>query len=111
MGFKASRTRIITASVMMNIQVPAYCPSVPGVHSAEKRGVLKETKKVIAISAIVMLIDESEDILDDMDEDVDVAILIAVVVADIVISDMSMMAFSVGDVFKTKHSFAQSGLI
>jgi hypothetical protein len=80
----------MTASAMMNIQVPAYCPFVPGVHSAEKRGVLKETKNVIAMSA--MLIDISESDMEDMDEDVDVAMDMAVVVADIVMSDISIFA-------------------
>jgi hypothetical protein len=64
---------------------------VPGVHSAENRGVLKETKNVIAISAIVMDMDESES---DIDMEVEVAIDIPVVVAvDMeVISDMSILA-------------------
>lgn len=80
---------MMTASAMMKIQVPAYCPFVSGVHSTEKRGVWKETKNVIAISA--MLIDISEcDI--DIDDPVDVAIDMPVVVAvdmDIVMSDIS----------------------
>jgi len=75
----------------MNMQVPAYCPFVPGVHSAEKRGVLKETKNVIAISAILMDMDISESDM-DMEEEVDVAMDIPVVVADIVMSDMSILA-------------------
>lgn len=77
----------------MNMQVPAYCPFVPGVHSVEKRGVLKEVKKVMAMSA--MLIDISElDISMSIDE-VDVAMDIPVDVAVdmvIVISDISILA-------------------
>lgn len=101
-GLKARRTRMITASAMMKMHVPAYWPCEPGVHSVEKRGVLKETKKVIAMSAIDMDMSDMPD-MPDMDDEVDVAmdmpvaepIDIAVVVAmDIVVdmSDMSILA-------------------
>lgn len=81
----------MTASAMMKMHVPAYWPFVSGVHSVEKRGVLKETKKVIAMSAIDM--DMSD--MPDIDDDVDVAMDMPVVVAmDIVVdmSDMSIVA-------------------
>lgn len=82
---------MITASAMMKMQVPAYCPFVPGVHSVEKRGVLKETKKVMAMSA--MLIDILESDMSMSMEEVDVAMDIPVDVAvdmDIVIWDISI---------------------
>jgi hypothetical protein len=79
---------------MMKMHVPAYWPCVPGVHSVEKRGVLKETKKVIAMSAIDMDMSDMPD-MPDMDDEVDVAMDMPVVVAmDIVVdmSDMSILA-------------------
>ena len=75
---------------MMNMQVPAYCPFVSGVHSVEKRGVLKETKNVIAMSA--MLIDILSPCDMDIEDEVDVAIDMPVDVAvdmDMVMSDIS----------------------
>src|SRR4051812_41597923 len=87
-GLMARRTRMITASAMMKMHVPAYWPCVPGVHSVEKRGVLKETKKVIAMSAIDM--DMSD--MPDMDDEVDVAMDMPVVVAMDIVFDMSDMS-------------------
>lgn len=74
----------------MKMQVPAYCPLVAGVHWAEKSGVLKEVKNVMAISAMLMDMDIWEC---DIDMDVEVAMDIPVVVAvdiDIVPWDISI---------------------
>jgi hypothetical protein len=100
----------MTARTIKKIQVPAYWPSEVGVQSSEKRGVLNEVKKVMIISDMVMVMEESDmpdvpdmpdmpdmesvavdeamDIVMDMDP-VDVAVAIDI---DVVISLMSIFA-------------------
>jgi hypothetical protein len=100
----ARRTRRMTARTIKKIQVPAYWPSDVGVQSSEKRGVLNEVKKVMIISDMVMVMEESDipdmpdmesvavdeamDIVMDMGP-VDVAVAIDI---DVVISLMSIFA-------------------
>lgn len=96
------------------MQVPAYWPLVDGVQSLEKRGVLNEVKKVMTISAMDMVIEESDmpdmpdmesvaveegiDMVIDMDPvdvavaiDMDVVIPVMSIDMDVVISLMSIL--------------------
>lgn len=96
----------MTARTIKKIQVPAYWPSEVGVQSSEKRGVLNEVKKVMIISDMVIVMEESDmpdmpdmesvaveeamGIVMDMDP-VDVAVAIAIDI-DVAISLMSIFA-------------------
>lgn len=83
----ASRTRRMTARTIRKIHVPAYWPLVVGVQVSEKRGVLKEVKKVMIMSDMDMVMEEPMSIEDievevDIDiDDVEVAIDIVVLIS------------------------------
>lgn len=94
----------MTERTIKKMHVPAYWPLVFGVQSLEKRGVLKEVKKVMTISDMYMVIEsdmpgmpdmesvaveEAMDIVIDMDP-VDVAVAVAIDI-DVVISFMSIL--------------------
>ena len=71
---------------MRKMQVPAYCPSLVGVHVVVKRDERAERKKVITMDML------SEEDISDEDVEVEEAIVIADVVVAMVIPDMSILA-------------------
>jgi hypothetical protein len=81
----ANNARKVVANTISAMHVPAYCPVEAGVQDLEKRGVLVEVKKVMAISfiPIIVVIPEEPSV------DVDMGIPAIVVVGGIDI-DMSM---------------------
>ncbi len=86
----ASRKRKMKAKAIMKIQVPAYCPVDWGVHAMEKRGVLDEVKKVMAIESMPIIVDELlEDDIDD-DVDMDMSDMVLVAAAAIVVAMLSI---------------------
>jgi len=80
---------------MRKIQVPAYSPEFLGVQVAEKRGVLVEVKKVMAMVDMSIAMDEEDDM--SMLE-VEVGIAMPVIVAAIaevdVAVDMAILSMS-----------------
>ncbi|CAG9949850.1 unnamed protein product [Clonostachys rosea f. rosea IK726] len=78
---------------MRNIQVPAYCPVVVGAQALENSGVLMESKNVIVISAmdIIMLSSLSPMLMDEVEVAAGMSMLIdmpaAVVVAMFIMID------------------------
>lgn len=66
----------MVAKAIRNMQVPAYCPVVWGIQEDEKRAVLVEVKKVVAIESIVIILDESMGMVPVEDPGIGISILI-----------------------------------
>jgi hypothetical protein len=81
----ANKARKTVAKTMRNMQVPVYCPVDAGVHSEEKRGVVVDVKKVMAIRFIVML---EDNVFVNVGMDIPPMVLVEVPGIDMVI-DMS----------------------
>jgi len=56
----AKRARKIVANTNKKMQVPEYSPMELGAHDMEKRGVLVEAKKTMAIDSIVIIVASEE---------------------------------------------------
>jgi hypothetical protein len=52
----ARSARKIVEKTIRNMHVPAYCPTEVGVQDMEKRGVLVDVKKVMAIASIPIIV-------------------------------------------------------
>ncbi|KAL1607902.1 hypothetical protein SLS60_002840 [Paraconiothyrium brasiliense] len=92
----------MAANAMRKMQVPAYCPGEVGVQVIEKRGVVVEEKKVIAIILIGIMV------LVFMSMEPDVALAVAMDM-DIDMLAMSLVAVAIDMVsifFKATHFFA-----
>jgi hypothetical protein len=83
----ASNARKVVAKMMRNMHVALYWPVVAGVQDIEKRGVVVEVKKVMAILSIPIM--DVDVIPVDPSVEVDMGISAIVVVGDIDI-DISM---------------------
>jgi hypothetical protein len=85
----ATRPRKTTASTIMKMQVPAYCPAPFGVQALEYKGVLLEVKKTIFIESMpIMLLDEEPaevDIGIELSMDMPDIVAVIVVAIDIVL--------------------------
>jgi hypothetical protein len=103
MGLSASRKRRITANTIRKMQVPAYCPSLVGVHVVVNRDERAEMKNVITMDVV------SEDMPDMSDEEVEVdeGIDIADVVV-MVMPDMSILAVVIYGFVECKCSMIES---
>jgi hypothetical protein len=92
----ANNARKMVEKTIRKIQVPAYCPVEVGVHEEEKRGVVVEVKKVIAIMFISIIV-----IVPDAGPSVDVGMAIPPMVfvgdPDIgIVMDMSIFILKKG---------------
>lgn len=90
---KASRSLKIVANAMRKMQIPAYCPAVPGVKCDDQRGVLVDVKNTIAIESIPIIVVMSEDELaEEVAMDIPDIVSVADAVADIDIELISILA-------------------
>lgn len=68
------------------MQVPAYCPDVLGVQDQEKRGVLLEVKKTIAIESIpIIVVPDGDDVGIELPVEEVIGIDMAIDISEIVI--------------------------
>lgn len=88
----ASKPRQMAASAMRIMQVPAYWPVVMGVHGIEKRGVLVDVKKVMAILSMPINVSWCPEIGMECDVELPIAIPDIVMVGELVVDMVMLMS-------------------